>query len=56
MGGLPTHTTIFLALGKLGARWLPEAAAAQAGRVSARAARGAGMPGSWPAGAICGSD
>lgn len=46
MGGLLTHTTIFLALGKLGARWLPEAAAARAGRVSAACCVGSGD--AWP--------
>lgn len=51
MGGLPTHTTIFLALGKLRARRLPEAAAAApARRVSAPALRPErGMPSPWPA-------
>lgn len=51
MGGLPTHTTIFLALGKLRARRLPEAAAAApARRVSAAALRPErGMPSPWPA-------
>lgn len=46
MGGLPTYTTIFLALGKLGARRLPDAAAeVRKRRVSAaRCALSQGCP------------